>query len=129
VIQTARCSGNRKLEPFSLVGLEHENQPEGRRSVEDENRQNPSEKRDREAHDQGEARGAENQDRLHGVEPDEAIVWLGGEEHQAGQPAQTVAERTGDILVEAARGFLTVHRFRPLASTPRDERGPRLVVQ
>ena len=74
-------------------------------AIKDENRQDPSEKRNRQTDQERDAGGAKDQHRLHGVEPDEAVFRFRRKKQQAGHPAEPVTEGGRDVLVETARGL------------------------
>ena len=96
-----------EFEPLALIGLEHQKQPQhGRERRNDDERQEPAERRDGGADEPQGAQPAKDQRRLQRVEPDEAILVFGEEKADAGDPPECIRQGGSDVLVESERGLV-----------------------
>ena len=118
-----------KLEPLTLIRLEHQEQPQhSRERRDDDEGQKPAERRDGGADEPQGAQSAKDQRRLQRVEPDEAILVFGEEKADAGDPAECIGQGPGDVFIESERGLPEVlQRRSPACVEKRSARRGRVV--
>ena len=92
-----------KLEQLSLVGFDHQNDPEDKLDDPHNRHDGPTDHRDKAQYDvQGEEE-AEGDDGLHRMETDEFVLFFEQEEDHTRDNAGQVAQKSGQVRLHAQR--------------------------